>query len=265
MRRLAHVLTLALALSATVAYADAKKDKALALFEKSDKAYKDGKFEEAAKLLEEAYGLYPEPILVYNLGRAQEGLGDLEGAIASYEKYLQDGKQISDRGAIERRIETLKGQIAAREAEQKRLTDEEEKRKRAEEDKQRAEEDKRHAEEERQRLQREHAAGEASVLQTWGPWATMGVGGALLATGFYFGARASSTHDDAVATPVQRDAIELQRSAERSATIANVMFVVSGIAIAGGVGWKIWQWRTSSDTTIAVTPTPTGAAVEGTW
>jgi tetratricopeptide (TPR) repeat protein len=262
MSRLAYVLTLGLAMtamSATSAHADAKKDKALALFEKSDKAYKDGNFEKAVKLLEEAYGLYPEPILLYNLGRAQEGLGDLPGAIDSYERYLKDGKEIQDRGAIERRVETLKAQLAAREEEQKRLAEEEAKRKQAEEDRRRAEE-------ERKRIEAERLAAQKSPAEIWGPWITIGAGTVLVATGFYFGARASSTHDDAVATPIQRDAVELQRSAESSATIANVLFVAGGLVTAGGIGWKIWQWRSDDGTaTATVTATPTGAAVEGAW
>jgi tetratricopeptide (TPR) repeat protein len=258
-------LALALALSATVAHADAKKEKALVLFEKSDKAYKDGKFEQAVKLLEEAYALYPEPLLLYNLGRAQEGLGDFPGAVDSYERYLKDGKQIQDRGAIERRLETLKAQLASRDEEQKRLADEEARRKKAEEDRTRAEDDRKRADAERLRLEQAARANERSPLETWGPWITMGTGGALIATGLYFGARASSTHDDAIASPVQRDAVELQHSAEHSATIANVVFVVGGVAVAAGIGWKIYQWRTRSETTVVVRATPTGAAIEGLW
>src|SRR6185436_17537640 len=107
MPRLPYVLAFVLALAGTAAADDSKdKERALALFEKSDKAYKAGKFEQAVKLLQEAYGLYPEPILLYNLGRAQEGLGDVSGAVESYERYLKDAKQIKDRGAIERRVET---------------------------------------------------------------------------------------------------------------------------------------------------------------
>jgi tetratricopeptide (TPR) repeat protein len=269
MSQLRYVLTLVLALSATVAHADPKKDRALALFEKSDKAYKDGKFEQAVKLLEEAYGLYPEPLLLYNLGRAQEGLGDIPGAVDSYERYLKDGKQIQDRGAIERRLETLKAQLASRDEEQKRLAEEETRRKKAEEDQKQAEEDRKQAEAERLRLEQAARANARSPLETWGPWITIGTGGALVATGFLFGARASSTHDDAVAAAVQRDAVELQHSAERSATVANVVFVLGGVAIAGGVGWRVWQWRSSEPsatvTTATVRATGSGITIEGTW
>src|SRR3954471_13225447 len=116
MLRVSYVFAIAMALAGS-AHADAKdRDKALRLFEDSNKAYKSGKFEDAAELLRQAYGLYPEPLLLYNLGRAQEGLGDPQGAIDSYERYLKEAKQVDDRGAIERRIATLKAQIDKQQA-----------------------------------------------------------------------------------------------------------------------------------------------------
>lgn len=251
MQRFLLVSILVLAGTRGVAHGD-DKTKALALFEKSDKAYKAGKFEDAVRLLEDAYKLYPEPILLYNLGRAQEGLGDVPGAIASYERYLREANQITDRGAIERRIATLRAQQAARDTEAKRLADEETRRKQAEA--QSAEEADRRRREAAQRPQ------ERSPVKTYGPWITMAAGGAIVATGIVFGIHASSTHDDAVGAPVQRDALELQHSAERSATIANVLYVAGGLAIAGGIGWKIYQWRTAE-----VTITPASVAVGGTW
>jgi len=96
MPRVFIVFALLVCLSTTAALAD-DRDKALKLFEDSDKAYKAGKFEKAADLLREAYGLYPEPLLLYNLGRAQEGLGDARGALESYERYLKDAKELKDR------------------------------------------------------------------------------------------------------------------------------------------------------------------------
>jgi tetratricopeptide (TPR) repeat protein len=261
MPRLPYVFAFVVALAGTtapMAHADDKSD-ALALFEKSDKAYKAGKFEDAVKLLQQAYGLYPEPIRVYNLGRAQEGMGDVPGAIASYEKYLKDAKHITDRGAIERRLETLKAQEAQKSAEARRLAEEEARRKQAERDRQLAEDA-------RLRAQQEARANERSPITKYGPWITTGAGTALLATGFVFGARASSTHDDAVASPIQRDALELQNSADRSATIANVLFVVGGVTMAAGISWKIYQWRTGADDHGPhVTLAPAGVLVGGDW
>lgn len=112
-------LVFALAVAAPrLAHAD-RRAHAVQLADDSEKAYKAGNFEKAAKLLREAHDLYPEPILLYNLGRALEGMGNAKDAIAAYEGYLHDAKQIDDRGAIERRIATLKHQLEQQEQQQR--------------------------------------------------------------------------------------------------------------------------------------------------
>jgi tetratricopeptide (TPR) repeat protein len=227
------------------AYAD-DRDKALKLFEDSEKAYTAGNFERATELLREAYGLYPEPLLLYNLGRAQEGLGDTQGAVESYERYLREAEDIKDRAAIERRIATLKEQLQRQADEAKRRAEEEERRRREEEERKR---------------NPPPPIDTRTPLQKYGPWITMGGGGAVVVTGVFFGIRAQSTHDDAVATSIQRDAAELQASAERSATVANVLFVVGGAAIAGGIAWKVYQWKTGSSSSAQVTATPTSVSL----
>jgi tetratricopeptide (TPR) repeat protein len=245
MPRVLIVFAVLFAVWGTSAYAE-DRDKALQLFEASDKAYRAGNFEQAADLLREAYDLYPEPLLLYNLGRAQEGLGDAQGAIESYEKYLADAKQIKDRGAIERRIATLKAGLDKQAEDARRRREEDERRKREEDERKR---------------NPPPPIDERGPLETYGPWITMGSGGAVVLTGLFFGIHASTTHDDAVATPIQRDSAELQRSAERSATIANVLFVVGGAAIAGGLAWKVYQWNTGSSSSAQVVATPASVAL----
>ena len=112
---------LVLAMAVAPAAADDKQD-AAALAAQSAKHYKRGEFEQAAALLREAHAKYPEPNLLYNLARALEGLGDQQGAIDAYEAYLASGKRIEDRGGIERRVATLKAELAeqARREEQAR-------------------------------------------------------------------------------------------------------------------------------------------------
>jgi tetratricopeptide (TPR) repeat protein len=223
MLRVLCVFAIAFAWSG-MARADDNRDKALQLFEDSNTAYKAGKFEDAADLLRQAYDLFPEPLLLYNLGRAQEGLGDRKGAIDSYERYLAEAEQVDDRGAIERRIATLRAQIAQQEADAKKLRE----------------------------VPPPPPVDTRTDFEKYGPWATIGAGGVLIGTGIVFGVRSGSKHDDAVAAPGQRDAAQLQASAQHYATIANVLFVVGGIAAAGGIGWKVWQ---RDSTTVQVTPT----------
>ncbi len=52
------------------------QDRALALFELSGEKYRAGDFEGAVELLTEAYDLFPEPVILYNLARAYEGMGE---------------------------------------------------------------------------------------------------------------------------------------------------------------------------------------------
>src|SRR5262245_35384060 len=78
--------------------------RAIELFRKSEVEYKAGRFAEAAALLKEAYAIYPEPTLLYNLARALEGLGDLEGAVAAYDRYLGESREVADAAAIRRRL-----------------------------------------------------------------------------------------------------------------------------------------------------------------
>ena len=64
---------------------------AVLLFEQSADAYRAGRFSQAASLLEEAYAIWPDPVLVYNLGRAYEGAGRLDEARDAYVRYLASG------------------------------------------------------------------------------------------------------------------------------------------------------------------------------
>jgi tetratricopeptide (TPR) repeat protein len=254
MLRVSYVFAIVLVLGGT-AYAEDNRDKALKLFDDSNKAYKSGKFEDAAELLKKAYALFPEPLLLYNLGRAQEGLGDPEGALDSYEQYLKEAKQVDDRGAIERRIETLKAQIEKQKADAEAA-------KRMQEEQQRLQE-------EQERLRRERAQNppvpidDRTPVEKYGPWTVMSLGGAIVGTGLVFGIRSGAKHDDAVAAPGQRDAEALQASAKDYATIANVLFITGGVAIAAGIGWKVWQWKhPRAHTSASLQVTPSGAAVE---
>jgi len=234
-------LVFAVLLAVTPAAAD-NRDRALKLFEDSDKAYKSGNFEQAAKLLHEAYGLYPEPILLYNLAKAQEGLGDTQGAVDSYERYLKEGKEIPDRGAVERKVATLKAQLdaqaaAAREAEERRR---------------REEEARRHT----------PPPDDRTTLEIYGPWFAMGGGVGIVSTGIVFGVLSSTKHDDAIVAAKQRDAADLQHTAEQYSTVANVLFVVGALVTIGGGAWEYYEWGRRPATTAQLKISPTGVALE---
>lgn len=209
----------------------ATRARALELFRASDAKYKTGQFEEAARLLRASYDLYPEPLILYNLGRALEGMGDFAGAVDQYERYLATATDIPDRGAIERRIETLRAQLAT-----DRATE---------------------------------PATPTSVPITgttptssdevarggrrWLPWVIAGSGAVIVGVGGVLGVMSDSRHDDAVNEPIQAEAEKLQDQAKTLATTANVMFAIGGAVTIGGVVWGVVQWRRGRRSASAMT------------
>jgi len=187
---------------------EADRQRALEMFEESAEHYREGRFGTAAELLREAHALHPDPILLYNLGRALEGLGDLEGSIDAFERYLSEEPDAEDRGGIERRIETMRERLA------------------------RGDDD---------------AGGSEPVapVEEDGaaidplPWVIAGVGAVGLGVGALLGGLASAKHDEAVEAPVHRDAAAAQEDADELALLANVAFAVGGAVAIGGVVWGI--------------------------
>ncbi|MBW2524904.1 MAG: tetratricopeptide repeat protein [Deltaproteobacteria bacterium] len=189
---------------------------ALSLFEASEKLYREGRFEEAAALLEQAYELHPEPTLLYNLARAREGQGELGAAADAYESYLEGSPDAPDRGAIEQRIRSLR----TRKGERERL-----------------EAEKQEARDQLAQMERERAEqppDEGNALEGPFPWILFGVGVAGVGVGLGIGAAAQSKHDEAVEEPIQLEAVDKQDSAESLATVANIVLVAGGAVAAAG-------------------------------
>jgi tetratricopeptide (TPR) repeat protein len=186
------------------------KARALALYRESRDHYRDGRFAEAAALLERAYTIYPEAVLLYNLGRAYEGLGKLTEAIDAYQRYLAAEPEAADRGAIERRVKTLRQQQARIEAAKKTPPP----------------------------PPPPPPRGERREV-SWVPWVIAGAGVAVLAAGIGVGVQARGRSDDAAAEPDALLAEALHDDATDLATTANVLFAVGGaVTLAGGI-WGI--------------------------
>ena len=243
---LASFLLVCPPVAAEPAHSD-EEARALALFEQSEARFRAGAFREAAELLRQAYDLYPEPLLLYNLARSLEGEGDLAGAIDAYTRYLDEAKQIADRAAIERQIDTLRDQIRERE----RLHRERVAAERA-----------RVAAEAQLRARVDNApAPRHSKL----PWITLGVGVVSVGAGGVLGLRSRALHDDAVDEPEQLASVELQDRARSYATGANVAFAVGAALSVTGLIWGILDVRRSHrrNPPVAVGFAPGMVVVEG--
>jgi tetratricopeptide (TPR) repeat protein len=210
--RRATVAAIVLSLMPAPLLADeASKKAAIELYQQSSEKYRAGEFKEAADLLRKAYAIEPDPVLLYNLGRACEGMADDACAVDAYERYLALASP-ADRGAIEKKIATMKARLAATRNEPPK-----------------------------------DPSPPPHSPSPW-PWVVTGLGAATLGTGVVLGFVARSKHDDAVDEPVQTSAARAQDSAESMMRASNVLLVVGGVVTVTGLGWLIFDRASGTPT-----------------
>lgn len=232
----------AFAQSAPSSRAESPKARAAELVNGATTAYRNGELQRATALLLQAYELDPQPVLLFNLARAYEGLGDVDAALAALEHYLQADPRAPDRGAIEQRIGTLKRQREERIALEKQR-----------------DEERRRAEEERAKRAKATASNvrERSVV----PYVLVGAGVAGLATGTVFRVLSGDRHDSAARLSTsQVSAVREQDTAESYATVATIAFVSGGVLAAAGITWWVVERRAPASTTRASTAVGVGLA-----
>ncbi len=230
--------------------ASTNKSRAAELFKSSAEAYMRGDFSHAIELLDEAYALDPQPVLLYNKARAHEGLGHLDEAIELYERYLTEEPSSADRGAIEQRLVTLRKQRDEKAALAKERTQ---------------------VEKEREAVEKERAnppppvepppppPHHRSVL----PYVVMGVGGAGLVTGTIFGLLANSKKAAATDERVQLQAIDLRDTGRTFATVSNVSFIAGGVLVAAGAVWWVIDGRSTNRSSVQVGVGPGSLSLGG--
>lgn len=151
------------------------------LYKQGDKAYAEGRYEDAAADFEKAYALSGRPLLLFNLANAYERLERYADAAEALDRYLPDAKP-KEQDAVEKRIGNLKRRARKKEQEEEKKREEEAKRQRRKKAAQPA----------------SHPPGTTSsspAPPTTG-YVLLGVGGASLAVGGVFGALALSARSD---------------------------------------------------------------------
>jgi tetratricopeptide (TPR) repeat protein len=227
--RLAIVLAAALVSVPALAQNKGDHDLAVALFNHSNEAYKKGDFKGAAADLEKAYALEPAPVLLYNLGRAYEGLGDTKNAIDAYERYVKAQPDAEDRGAIDSRLTTLRHQLEL-------------------ETRASAPPPPPPPEVHPVSPPPPRGLGAAPIIVT-------GIGVAGVAVGGVFGALALSTASSQNAPSTsQVDAVSAHDRASTFATVSTVSFIAGGVVTLAGIVWIIVDRATAKKTTAASMP-----------
>ena len=207
-----------------------RHDEAVRLFAESRAQYRDGHFQRAVDLLLQARALDPAPVLLYNLGRAYEGIGDFPRAIEAYAGYVREDPSARDRGAIEERLRTLRRDVEEREKLERQRKDALK----------------------RQTEPRASAPLPAARVSPV-PFLVAGVGVAGVGVGVAFALQAQSSHRASVDDPVQVSSFGKEQDARRAATVANLCFVAGGVVALGGITWGIVSLRASRRTDPAAT------------
>lgn len=209
--------------------------------------YKRGEFEIAAALLKQAYALYPEPNLLYNLGRTLEKQGDLKGAIEAYQRFLVTATSIDDRPAIERHLAELEAKLPPEPTPEPKA-----------QPKEPAPPAPRPAPPPPAVVVVARPVESPSVM----PWITIGAGVAIAGAGGGAALYATNRHDAAVHATVGTTAQALQDTASHYALAANVMFAVGGAVAIAGIVWRV---RAGGGDHGAVTATVGPGAVGVAW
>ena len=76
-------------------------------YERGEKLFALGKFDDALEEYQTAFDAKPLPGFLYNIGQCYRNLGDYDQAIFSFKKYLKLEPEASNREQVERTIEEL--------------------------------------------------------------------------------------------------------------------------------------------------------------
>ena len=104
---------LVLAVSPRVAHAeDPAMRAAKRHFERGEKLFALGKFDEALDEYQKAYDAKPIPDLLFNIGQCYRNLDDYDKAIFSFKKYLKEEPDAPNKDAVDKLIEELEDKKA---------------------------------------------------------------------------------------------------------------------------------------------------------
>lgn len=213
----------------------AAREQAVVLYTRAEERYREGDYEAAALLLREAITLHEAAAMHYNLAKALEGLEDLDGAIAAYERFLELAPDNPQRDSVNASLEELRAARAAAESEPEPESVEP------------------------VRASPELAPSEPSAPppeRSIGPFIVLGAAALPLGAGIATGVLSRGAIDDARDAPDQPTAKDHADSAERLSLIANLSFALAGALAIAGTVWAIVDRKDpdGAGTTVSVGP-----------
>jgi tetratricopeptide (TPR) repeat protein len=85
--------------------------KATEAFDAGLKLYRRGRYAAALEKFQEAYEAKPHPVVLYNIGKCYERLGDIPKALRNYRDYLRLEPDAKDKDAVTSAIAALEGRL----------------------------------------------------------------------------------------------------------------------------------------------------------
>jgi tetratricopeptide (TPR) repeat protein len=203
------------------------RDAALDESERAHEAYRSGRYQEAVDFLRRAYELYPEPVILFDLGCAYAELGHHDAAIDAFRDYLEAAPDAPDRNAVEARIAAEEAALA-REAQATRLPPD---------------------------LPPDDAprGGSGDGGLDVAPWVLVASGAVLAGLGSGFVWYGFELHDRAARAPDHFTGVGLQSDAETVNALGIAGLVVGSVALAAGLAWGIVTVATRDDRSAAST------------
>jgi tetratricopeptide (TPR) repeat protein len=105
------IATAPLVPATALADGDAER-RAQAHFQRGEKMFRVGRFQEALVAYQRAFDAMPLPELLFNIAQCYRNLGDPEQAIRSYRRYLHEKPDANNRRQVELTIAELEAEVA---------------------------------------------------------------------------------------------------------------------------------------------------------
>lgn len=209
----------------TVAYAQSVTKQVEELSGQAATAYRDGDYEKAIALFQEAYALQAVPNLLFNIAKVYEKLENWDQAIANYKEFIKapdadSAAREAALGRIDALEEVKEAELAAKKAEEERLAEEERQRQLAEQkDQDPVEPD-----------PAVDSGGSNTVA-----WIVTGTGVGLLVGGGVFGLLASDQESVFKSSETPEDRRAARKKGLTYAVAADSMFAAGAIATTIGI------------------------------
>lgn len=216
-------------------------------FELGVSLYHQGRTEEALVEFERAHEISGHPEFYYNIYLCHRDAGELRKAEASLSSYLEESPEVPNRGLLERRLTTLREQIAA------------------EDQAAEAEAEARRAMEDAERMVAEGPRMEYREPNRTGPALLLGIGGGAILAGVGLGISALFLHDEleqdcfgSVCPYWKSDELDQLR---RRTIAFDVLIGLGGAMALGGMIW--WLVDRPGQVPVSASCGPFGCVVEG--